>query len=82
MSADAPLHLAFGLSFEDLYASRGLERIDGEFLRALAQADGPLATRLLAARADPPALAYKEEADLLIAVAPHLDRFVAKLFAI
>ncbi len=40
------------------------------------------AGRWLAARADPAALEYKAEAELLIAVAPHLDRFVARLFAI
>jgi NADPH-dependent glutamate synthase beta subunit-like oxidoreductase/NAD(P)H-flavin reductase len=83
MPASPPsLALAFGLAFEDLYDPAGLERLDGEFVRALAGADTGLAERFAAARANPAALAYKEEADLLIAVAPHLDRFVAKLFGI
>ncbi len=83
MPASPPsLSLAFGLAFEDLYDPAGLERLDGEFVSALAEADAGLAARLAAARANPAALAYKEEADLLIAVAPHLDRFVARLFGI
>ena len=83
MSATAPaLSLAFGLAFEDLHDVSGLERLDGEFLRWLAAADGALHARFTAARADPPSLAYKDEADLLIAVAPHFDRFIAHLFAI
>src|SRR5438067_9569654 len=83
MSSAAPrLSLAFGFRFEDLYSVAGLARLDGEFVRALAAADAALADRLAAARHDPAALAYREEAELLIAAAPHLDRFVARLFAI
>ena len=83
MSATAPaLSLAFGLAFEDLHHVSGLERLDGEFLRWLAKADGTLHARFMAARADPASLPYKDEADLLIAVAPHFDRFIAHLFAI
>ena len=83
MSSAAPrLSLAFGFRFDDLYSVAGLARLDGEFVRALAAADAALADRLAAARHDPAALAYREEAELLIAAAPHLDRFVARLFAI
>ncbi|HUL57047.1 MAG TPA: pyridine nucleotide-disulfide oxidoreductase, partial [Usitatibacter sp.] len=81
-AAHPPLALAFGLRFEELYSRSGLERLDAQFMTALAGADAALAGRLAAARADPAKLAAKEEAELLIAVAPHLDRFVAKLFAI
>ena len=80
--ATASLTLAFGLAFEDLHDYAGLGRVDGEFTRWLRAADAPLEARLAAARTNPSALAYKEEADLLIAVAPHADRFVAKLFDI
>ncbi|HST00575.1 MAG TPA: pyridine nucleotide-disulfide oxidoreductase, partial [Usitatibacter sp.] len=76
------LSLAFGLAFPDLYSRAGLERLDSQFIRALADADAPLAERFRAARAAPATLEYKAEADLLIAVAPHLDRFVATLFGI
>jgi NADPH-dependent glutamate synthase beta subunit-like oxidoreductase/NAD(P)H-flavin reductase len=77
-----PLTLAFGLSFEDLYSRSGLERLDGEFTSALASADAALRQRFDAARADPDSLVTRDEAELLIAVAPYVDRVVAKLFAI
>jgi len=76
------LTLAFGLAFEDLYRRAGLEKVDAAFGQSLLEADAPLHTRWVAARADPAALEYKAEAQLLLAVAPHVDRFVAKLFAI
>jgi len=81
-AAHPPLALAFGLAFEDLYSRSGLERLDAEFMAALAAADSALRDRFEAARADPAKLATRDEADLLIAIAPHLDRFIAKLFAI
>jgi len=80
--APPPLALAFGLAFEDLYRRPGLERIHAAFDEFVAQADAPLHERLRAARAAPGSLEYKAEAELLIAIAPHLDRFVAKLFGI
>ncbi len=75
------LTLAFGLAFTDLYRREGLQRVDDAFVSALRQRDAALAERLLAARADP-SLAPKEEAALLVALAPHLDTFVAELFGI
>jgi NADPH-dependent glutamate synthase beta subunit-like oxidoreductase/NAD(P)H-flavin reductase len=82
MSSSASLALSFGFTFEDLHDPAGLARLDAEFGRWLSAADGAVAGRYAAARADPSSLAYKEEADLLIAVAPHLDRFIARLFDI
>ncbi|HUJ00129.1 MAG TPA: FAD-dependent oxidoreductase [Usitatibacter sp.] len=83
MSAAEPfLRLAFGLAFEDLYETAGLARIDGAFSNWLRAADAQLHAPWSEARARPESLAHKAEAELLIAVAPHLDRFVAKLFAI
>jgi NADPH-dependent glutamate synthase beta subunit-like oxidoreductase/NAD(P)H-flavin reductase len=83
MSAPAPaLCLAFGISFEDLHHRSGLEGVDRAFARWLEEADTALHGRFLAARANPSASSSKEEAELLIAVAPHLDRFVARLFGI
>jgi len=76
------LSLAFGLGFEDLYHRSGLERLDAQFVRFLEGADAALALRLQEARRAPDTLEYKAEAELLIAVAPHLDAFVAKLFGI
>jgi NADPH-dependent glutamate synthase beta subunit-like oxidoreductase/NAD(P)H-flavin reductase len=83
MSAAEPfLRLAFGLAFEDLYDPAGLARLDAAFSETLAAADAALHARWREARANPDALAYKAEAELLIEVAPHLDRFVARLFGI
>jgi NADPH-dependent glutamate synthase beta subunit-like oxidoreductase/NAD(P)H-flavin reductase len=83
MSASAPrLRLAFDCTFEDLYRRPGLERIDSAFSRALDAADPALHARWLAARASPDSLVAKSEAELIIAVAPHVDRFIAALFAI
>jgi NADPH-dependent glutamate synthase beta subunit-like oxidoreductase/NAD(P)H-flavin reductase len=74
------LRLRFKLSFEDLHARDGLARVDAAFLKFLAEADGALQNRLLAARAGVPAA--KEESELLIALAPHLEDFLARLFGI
>ena len=83
MSPSSPsLALAFGLAFEDLHHRAGLERVDAAFGAWVAQADETLHDRWQAARQDPPSLDAKAEAELLIALAPHLDRFAAKLFAI
>ncbi|MEX1206709.1 MAG: FAD-dependent oxidoreductase [Dongiaceae bacterium] len=76
------LQLAHGLAFADLYGADGLARIDGLFLAALAAADAELKDRLAAARAGPEALPAKAESDLLLAVAPHLEDFVADLFGV
>src|SRR4051794_27429801 len=76
------LKLAFGLTFTDLYAVDGLRRVDAQFMQSLAQSDAPLASRLDAARADPQSLGRREESELLIAVAPHLEDWVARLFGI
>ena len=74
------LHLRFNLSFEDLYSRDGLMRLDGAFLHFLAEADATLRERLLTGRASAPQA--KEESELLIALAPHLEDFLARLFAI
>src|SRR5690349_25135823 len=74
--------LAYGLQFPDLYRREGLVRIDAAFDAALQGEDAALHARYRDARSDPSALEYKAEAELLIAVAPHLDRFMAGLFGI
>jgi NADPH-dependent glutamate synthase beta subunit-like oxidoreductase/NAD(P)H-flavin reductase len=72
----------FDCSFEDLYARDGLERLDRRFLASLQEGDAALHERLLRARSNPGALAPKQESELLLALAPHLERFVARLFGI
>ncbi|MGA8031071.1 MAG: FAD-dependent oxidoreductase [Casimicrobiaceae bacterium] len=76
------LNLAHGLTFADLYTAQGAARIDALFAAQLAGADSALAARLAAARADPAALAAKDESTLLIDVAPHLEDFIADLFGV
>ncbi len=74
--------LDFGFSFATLADREGLIRLDHRFLRALEEQAPDLHQRLLAARAAPEALAPREESDLVVALGPHLDGFVATLFGI
>src|SRR5438132_4697634 len=71
------MQLRFGIGFGDLYERAGLMRVDAAFLEFLGSA---LRERLLAARADPPAA--KAESELLIALAPQVEDFLAQLFGI
>jgi NADPH-dependent glutamate synthase beta subunit-like oxidoreductase/NAD(P)H-flavin reductase len=81
-SPSAPLALAFGVRFEDLYDTEGLALLDARFLAALGNADPALKSRLVDARAASDSLEAKAEAELLLAVAPILDDFIAELFGI
>src|ERR1019366_6544425 len=74
--------LNLGFAFPDLYSRPGLVRIDAAFRQYLRQGDAALAERLVSARAQPDALAKKAESELLIALAPHLEDFIAALFGI
>ncbi len=84
MSPDTrrPLRLAHDLAFADLYTIEGAERLDRSFGAHLRSADPALAARLAAARENPDALDRKVESELLIALGPHLEDFLAALFAI
>ena len=77
-----PLALPAGLEFADLYSGEGAARIDALFVAHLRGADAALAERLAAARERSEALDRKSESELLIALAPHLEDFVAALFGI
>jgi NADPH-dependent glutamate synthase beta subunit-like oxidoreductase/NAD(P)H-flavin reductase len=76
------LGLAHGLSFGELYSREGCLRLDELFCASLKARDVELFNRLMAGRAQPDALAVKEESELLIALAPHLEDFLAELFGI
>jgi NADPH-dependent glutamate synthase beta subunit-like oxidoreductase/NAD(P)H-flavin reductase len=76
------MKLGFGIRFGDLYEREGLMRLDQAFLRFLRESDSALHERLLAARNTPEKLAAKEESDLLVALAPHVEDFLPKLFGI
>jgi len=81
-AADRPLTLAHGLAFADLYSVAGAEHVDQLFVAHLQASDTALAARLAAARANPGALERKAESELLIALGPHVEDFVAALFGI
>jgi hypothetical protein len=76
------LQLADGFAFADLYDRDGLVRLDGRFCGHLKEADASLFNRLVTARAQPDGLAAKDESQLVIDLAPHLEDFVARLFRI
>jgi NADPH-dependent glutamate synthase beta subunit-like oxidoreductase/NAD(P)H-flavin reductase len=76
------LDLKWGFSFGDLYAREGLARLDGEFTRHLKSADVALFNRLMEVRANPESLSRKQNADLIVDLAGHVEDFVAALFAI
>jgi len=74
------MQLAFGIRFKDLYEREGLLRVDRAFLAFLGEIDAALRDRLIAAREKQPG--GKVESDLLVALAPHVDDFIARLFGI
>src|SRR5260370_25058552 len=76
------LMLNFGFEFEDLYQHDGLVRLDGVFLDHLKSTDPALHARLVAARENPSQLARKDQSELIVDVAPHLEDFIGRLFGI
>ncbi len=76
------LRLPFGLSFEGLYTTEGLLQLDREFLRQLDQSNPELHARLITARQTPPAAHTKLSSELIIAVAPYVENFIAEVFGI
>ncbi|MGH8189153.1 MAG: pyridine nucleotide-disulfide oxidoreductase, partial [Steroidobacteraceae bacterium] len=75
------LSLAFDFSFEDLYSQTGLARLDARFIDYLADVDAGLSDRLRAARSGA-VPAGKEHSELLLALAPHVEDFIVRLFGI
>ena len=71
------LSLKFGLSFDDLYRREGLVRLDAAFVDSLGDA---LAARLRAARAEFPG--RKQQSELMVDLAPHVEDFIGELFGI
>jgi len=76
------LHLAYGFSFNDLYEREGLIRIDAAFREYLGEGNPGLRAQLDATRLNPGELSNKVQSELLIALAPHLEDFLAILFGI
>jgi NADPH-dependent glutamate synthase beta subunit-like oxidoreductase/NAD(P)H-flavin reductase len=76
------LSLGYGFSFSDLYDRDGLVRLDVAFLDFLGEGDAGLRSQLEAARQSPDDIPGKAQSELLIALAPHLEDFLARLFGI
>jgi len=76
------LSLGYGFSFNDFYERDGLSRLDAAFLDFLGEGDAALRAQLEAARQSPNELPGKSQSELLIALAPHLEDFLARLFGI
>ena len=81
-SQSTNLSLNFGFSFEDLYRHSDLARLDQTFLDHLKASDPALHARLTGARQAPTALAPKDQSELIIDLAPHLEDFIGHLFNI
>jgi NADPH-dependent glutamate synthase beta subunit-like oxidoreductase/NAD(P)H-flavin reductase len=76
------LEPGFKIDFDELYDHQGLRRLDVVFLQFLGEADAALSQRFEAARANTDSIGRKDESQLLIEVAVHLDDFLARLFSI
>ena len=76
------LAIGFGFSFDDLYDRDGLTRLDAAFLDFLGEGDAVLRARLEEARIPATLPPAKEQSALLIALAPYLEDFLARLFGI
>jgi NADPH-dependent glutamate synthase beta subunit-like oxidoreductase/NAD(P)H-flavin reductase len=74
--------LGFGLQFEDLYTREGLVRLDAAFLNWLLASDLGLHVQLVDRRVNPGPWTAKEQAELVIALAPHVEDFLGELFGI
>lgn len=76
------MELKHGLTVAALYGRDGLIALDAAFVAHLTATEADLAAALAAARADPRAIEPKACSDLLIALAPVVEDFVADLFGI
>jgi NADPH-dependent glutamate synthase beta subunit-like oxidoreductase/NAD(P)H-flavin reductase len=74
--------LSHGLGFTDLYDREGLVRLDAAFVDWLKESHVEAHARLMAARANPDALADKDESNLLIELARPLEDFLGALFGV
>lgn len=76
------LTLPAGLTFKDLYEREGLIKIHEFFSHFLFDVDNELHTKWENAIANPENLSSKDESELIIAVSPLLEEFIAELFDI
>ena len=76
------LHLASSWRYEDLFQQQGLARLDQEFLAYLGKRDAALSDQLANFRAGTEAQTPLSQSTLLLAIAPHVEGFIARLFQI
>lgn len=86
------MKLGFGTSFGQLYSRDGLVALDAKFIEELRQRDVALHNKLVKARGnfheneivdnDSRKLPEKEQSQLIIDLAPHVEEFIAELFNI
>ncbi|WP_215861768.1 hypothetical protein, partial [Acidithiobacillus ferriphilus] len=70
-------------SYSELFTAAGLLRLDADFLRQLSTQDGGLATSLRAYRdGKQQPLSGQAQSEFLLCLAPHLERFIARLFCV
>ena len=81
-SSQATLHLCYDLTFQDLYSHDGLTKIHQHFDQFLNESDPELSARWHTAQISPDALSAKGGSALIIAMAPHVEDFIATLFAL
>ena len=81
-SVSNQIKLKFELSFEDLYRREGLVRLDGKFVESVKAGDPALFNRFMEARSNPAALTHKQQSDLIVELAPHVEDFIGDLFGI
>jgi hypothetical protein len=74
--------LGFGLQFEDLYTREGLLRLDAAFVNQLSASEPDLHVQLLDARINFGTRTTKQQSELMIALAPHVEDFLGELFGI
>jgi NADPH-dependent glutamate synthase beta subunit-like oxidoreductase/NAD(P)H-flavin reductase len=79
---DPTLSLQHGLRLEDLYSTDGLRQLDQFFLSFLGKCDFGLQVQLHEARANPASLTDLGHSQLILAIAPWLEEFLADLFGI
>src|SRR5690349_3292900 len=71
-----------GFAYPDLHRPEKLAELLSLFESALARDDADASAKLAACRASPDGLGSQEVSAAILAVAPHVERFVAKLFRI
>ncbi|MEQ9116492.1 MAG: FAD-dependent oxidoreductase [Rickettsiales bacterium] len=75
------MNLSFGLNFDDLYSTGGIQKIDQLFLDFLQAEDGDISKNLIRFR-EAKKLSDIEFSNFIINTAPFVDKFVAKLFGV